>query len=91
MINPRNQFRMTWDIAIIMPLLVYLMVMMPFRLCFANEAKPFTIIYFFEFLIDMVRPGVWNKGAVGRCAQRGGGGGGGGGGWLCGVALGEES
>eukprot|EP00614_Pseudopedinella_elastica_P029832 CAMPEP_0172624572 /NCGR_PEP_ID=MMETSP1068-20121228/137649_1 /TAXON_ID=35684 /ORGANISM="Pseudopedinella elastica, Strain CCMP716" /LENGTH=181 /DNA_ID=CAMNT_0013433583 /DNA_START=32 /DNA_END=574 /DNA_ORIENTATION=+ len=38
MINPKNQFRMTWDIGLIMPFLLYLTIVMPFRLCFANEA-----------------------------------------------------
>jgi len=53
MINPRNRFRMTWDIGFIMPFLVYLAVMMPFRMCFVNEAKQFTAVYWLEFMIDM--------------------------------------
>lgn len=55
MINPRNQFRMAWDLGLIMPFLVYLTVVMPFRLCFANEARYGQPVYFFEFTIDMVR------------------------------------
>jgi len=54
MINPKSSFRMTWDLAALLPLLLYLTVMMPFRLCFANDPKPFTGIYVFEFAIDMI-------------------------------------
>ena len=54
MINPRNPFRMTWDLAVLLPFLLYLTIVMPFRLCFANEPILFTPIYWFEFLIDMV-------------------------------------
>ena len=39
MINPRSRKRITWDIGITAPLLIYLTVMMPFRLCFANEPE----------------------------------------------------
>jgi len=54
MIIPRNPFRMTWDLAVLLPFLLYLTIVMPFRLCFANEPIIFTPIYWFEFLIDMV-------------------------------------
>lgn len=54
MINPTKQFRMTWDLSLIMPFLIYLAVMMPFRLCFANEARFGTGIYWFEFVIDLI-------------------------------------
>jgi len=37
-----------------MPLLVYLTVVMPFRLSFANEAPTFSPVYWWEFLIDMI-------------------------------------
>jgi hypothetical protein len=53
MLNPRNQFRLTWDIAIIMPLLVYLTIMLPFRLAFANEPPLNSWVYWVEFLIDL--------------------------------------
>jgi len=49
------RFRMTWDLALIMPFLIYLAVVMPFRLCFANEAVVDSGIYWFEFIIDLVR------------------------------------
>jgi hypothetical protein len=48
------RFRLTWDLAVVMPLLVYLCVAMPFRLCFGNEAPIYTYMYYFEFMIDMV-------------------------------------
>ena len=54
MINPRNHFRLGWDLGVVMPLLVYLTIVMPFRLSFVNEAPPFTPIYWFEFIIDMI-------------------------------------
>jgi|MDSY01.1.fsa_nt_gb hypothetical protein len=54
MINPKKRFRMFWDICLVMPLLLYLLVVMPFRLCFMNEAKQFSSIYWFEFIIDMI-------------------------------------
>lgn len=54
MINPTKKFRMTWDLCLIMPFLVYLTVMMPFRLCFANEPRFGTGLYWFEFMIDII-------------------------------------
>ena len=54
MINPKNKFRMIWDLGLIMPLLVYLTILMPFRLCFDNEPPRFSWIYWWEFFSDMV-------------------------------------
>jgi hypothetical protein len=48
---------MSWDLAIVMPLLVYLAVMIPFRLCFDNEPKILSPSYWFEFTIELVRKG----------------------------------
>lgn len=45
---------MCWDICLVMPLLLYLLVVMPFRLCFMNEAQKFSPIYWFEFMVDMI-------------------------------------
>eukprot|EP00615_Pteridomonas_danica_P010771 CAMPEP_0114346406 /NCGR_PEP_ID=MMETSP0101-20121206/13045_1 /TAXON_ID=38822 ORGANISM="Pteridomonas danica, Strain PT" /NCGR_SAMPLE_ID=MMETSP0101 /ASSEMBLY_ACC=CAM_ASM_000211 /LENGTH=346 /DNA_ID=CAMNT_0001483037 /DNA_START=246 /DNA_END=1283 /DNA_ORIENTATION=- len=45
MINPKGRFRLSWDFLLVTPMLVYLAVMMPFRLCFANEPKTFSAIY----------------------------------------------
>jgi len=53
MINPKSRFRMMWDIGIIMPFLVYLSVMMPYRMCFAKEAVLGSTVYWLEFMIDM--------------------------------------
>jgi hypothetical protein len=50
-----SRVRMTWDLGFILPMILYLCVMMPFRLCFDNEPEVFTAIYWFEFVIDMVR------------------------------------
>ena len=54
MLNPKNSTRMTWDLAIIAPLLLYLAIFLPFRLCFDNEPAVGTPEYWFEFMIDMV-------------------------------------
>jgi len=54
MLNPKNSFRMCWDIGLIMPFLLYLATLMPFRLAFENEAKMFSPIYWFEFIIDLL-------------------------------------
>jgi len=54
MINPKNTFRRCWDLCLILPILVYLMVVSPFRLCFANEAVVYTDIFWFEFAVDLV-------------------------------------
>jgi len=48
------RFRVSWDLGIIMPLLVYLTIMMPFRLCFANEAQSDEPIFWWEFIIDIL-------------------------------------
>ena len=53
-INPKGRFRMGWDLAIVLPLLVYLAVIMPFRLCFNNEPAFGTPVYWIEFTIDLV-------------------------------------
>ena len=37
-----------------MPLLMYLTVMMPFRICFSNEPVMFSTMYWFEFCIEAV-------------------------------------
>jgi hypothetical protein len=42
MINPRNQFRMTWDLCILFPFLMYLTIIMPFRMTFVNEAVTYS-------------------------------------------------
>lgn len=52
--NSIHRFRLSWDLVLVMPCLVYLCVAMPFRLCFGNEAPLFTYMYFWEFFIDMV-------------------------------------
>ena len=52
MLNPRNKFRITWDLCIVFPLLIYLAILLPFRLCFGNEPPLFSAVYWFEFLID---------------------------------------
>jgi len=54
MLNPKTRFKMTWDLAAVMPLLVYLAVMIPFRLCFDNEPVLFSPAYWFEFTIDLI-------------------------------------
>jgi hypothetical protein len=54
MINPKNKFRLGWDLGVIVPLLIYLAIMMPFRLSFDNEAQRFSLVYWFEFFSDMV-------------------------------------
>ena len=42
MINPRNQFRMIWDLCILLPFLMYLTIVMPFRMTFSNEAEVYS-------------------------------------------------
>ena len=54
MINPKNSFRMTWDLAVLLPLLLYLTIMMPFRLCFVNDPVQFSGIYYFECVTSSV-------------------------------------
>ena len=54
MVNPLNKFRMWWDLGVIMPLLLYLTVLLPFRLAFENEPPRFTWIYWWEFMTDMI-------------------------------------
>jgi len=54
MINPKNAFRVTWDLCVLLPFLIYLILTLPFRLCFVNDPTPFSAIYWFEFTIDFV-------------------------------------
>ena len=55
MVNPTKPFRMCWDLGLVAPLLLYLTVMMPYRLCFANEPMLNTPSYWFEASIELVR------------------------------------
>jgi hypothetical protein len=49
-----------WDMGVIVPLLVYLTIMTPFRICFDNEPRQFSAGFWFEvsieiaFLVDIV-------------------------------------
>ena len=54
LISPKSRLKMGWDLCLVLPLLVYLAVIMPFRLCYANEPSRGTGIYWFEFTIDLV-------------------------------------
>ena len=54
MINPRNAFRISWDLGVIFPLLIYLAVILPFRLCFNNDPPLFSAVYWFEFIADLL-------------------------------------
>jgi hypothetical protein len=51
MVNPRSNVRISWDLTVMMPLLLYLLVMLPFRFAFNNEARIYTWIYWFESII----------------------------------------
>jgi hypothetical protein len=53
-INPKGNFRITWDLAVMMPLLLYLTVMIPFRLSFGHEATLYSWVYWLEFMVDML-------------------------------------
>jgi len=54
MISPRSSFRLGWDLCLMMPFLLYLTIVLPFRLTFVNEAPLFTWVYWFEFMIDLL-------------------------------------
>jgi hypothetical protein len=54
MINPKKPFRMSWDLLVLMPLLMYLLVSLPFRLCFVNEPSLRSGMFFFELSIEMI-------------------------------------
>jgi hypothetical protein len=45
---------MCWDLGVVMPLLMYLTVIMPFRLCYQTEAELYSNVFWFEFIIDML-------------------------------------
>jgi hypothetical protein len=51
MIDPRSNFRITWDLTVMMPFLLYLVIMLPFRFAFDNDARTFSWIYWFETII----------------------------------------
>ena len=55
MINPAGLPRMFWDFLVVMPVLLYLVVIMPYRIAFENDPKIYTPVYWFEFSIEMVR------------------------------------
>jgi len=51
MVSPRSNLRISWDLTVMMPLLLYLLVMLPFRFAFNNEARIYSWIYWFESII----------------------------------------
>eukprot|EP00614_Pseudopedinella_elastica_P009557 CAMPEP_0172607538 /NCGR_PEP_ID=MMETSP1068-20121228/27690_1 /TAXON_ID=35684 /ORGANISM="Pseudopedinella elastica, Strain CCMP716" /LENGTH=935 /DNA_ID=CAMNT_0013410567 /DNA_START=183 /DNA_END=2990 /DNA_ORIENTATION=- len=54
MINPSGPFRMTWDLGVVAPLLLYLTVAVPFRLSFENDPPLYSGMYWFEFSFEMI-------------------------------------
>jgi len=52
MFDPTTARRLSWDLCVILPLLAYLTVMMPFRMCFENEPTGF--MYYMETTFDML-------------------------------------
>jgi len=54
----RRRLRVFWDLGVILPIILYLCFILPFRLSFDNEPVFGTKMYWFEFMIDMVRNGV---------------------------------
>ena len=53
MMNPRSDKLTFWNLAVVLPFLLYLSVMLPFRLCLDFPAPRFSAVYWFEFLIDL--------------------------------------
>lgn len=54
MIDPASPVRIAWDLVVLMPFLVYLTVMMPFRLSFNNEPEYGSGVWMFEFVIELI-------------------------------------
>jgi hypothetical protein len=54
MLSPASPWRFLWDFAVMMPMLVYLTIMMPFRLSFDYEPSFGSGSWFWEFCIEIV-------------------------------------
>jgi hypothetical protein len=54
MVNPSGSLRVLWDLGVIMPILLYLTIMLPFRICFDNEPVNGTPMFWVEIAIEMV-------------------------------------
>mmetsp|Transcript_34141 Transcript_34141/g.44068 ORF Transcript_34141/g.44068 Transcript_34141/m.44068 type:complete len:456 (+) Transcript_34141:104-1471(+) len=52
--DPQTPARISWDFFIIIPLLVYLSVVMPFKMCFNFDSKPMSIMFLWELMIDII-------------------------------------
>jgi hypothetical protein len=52
--DPQTPGRMSWDFFLIIPLLVYLAVVMPFKMCFNYESPPYSTMFMWEMVIDVV-------------------------------------
>jgi len=52
--SPSDPRRLAWDICITIPLLLYIAIMMPFRLCFGVEAKAMSTMWLWELSIDFI-------------------------------------
>ena len=50
--DPTDPNRLSWDLCVIIPLLLYLMIMMPFSLCFEYEPKVGTDLFIWELIVD---------------------------------------
>jgi len=55
MLSPTRPFRMGWDLGLVVPLLLYLTLVMPYRVCFDNEPVLKSPTYWFEASIEMVK------------------------------------
>jgi len=54
MADPSHPRRMAWDFFVVIPLLAYLAVVMPFKMCFGFESKPMTRMFIWEVTIDII-------------------------------------
>jgi hypothetical protein len=54
MIDPRSPFRICWDLLVIVPLLIYFAVAMPFQVGFAGPTPAFEVGIDVLFLVDIV-------------------------------------
>ena len=46
MLSPVHTPRLAWDLAVITPLMAYLTIIMPFRICFNNDAEISSLVSF---------------------------------------------
>uniref|UniRef100_A0A7S2SDF2 Cyclic nucleotide-binding domain-containing protein n=2 Tax=Rhizochromulina marina TaxID=1034831 RepID=A0A7S2SDF2_9STRA len=52
--SPRSPVRLCWDFFVVLPLLAYVSIVLPFRLCFVDSPRTNSTEFWVDFAVDMI-------------------------------------